>query len=162
MTSPLDPRDIFVAGATWWAGPFDGVAPGAYDVAERYFPDGRMDHPDGRYVTEGSWPPFYVGRAFVQGAKWQKFAATNGTMWPADVDIAEKEALRRYPMEGEPYPPKSCPHCGVEAVWIEKLTSWICDRPPGCGSCIPNVHRVALTADLAEGQRLILESLGPR
>lgn len=97
-----DPRRAFIAGAEWWAGhERQPLSAHAESEAERYFPEGRMDHPEGVYgrrPPEGTWPVTYLGRAFVKGAKWQEYSATGATMWASDRDRAEQEALRRFPL----------------------------------------------------------------
>jgi hypothetical protein len=98
-----DAREVFVAGAAWWAGKNTAaVCRSVSAEAERYFPEGRLDHPagfHGRHPPQGSWPSGYVGRAFVEGAKWQEYEASGGTMWQSDQAVAEREAERRYPRE---------------------------------------------------------------
>ena len=63
-----------------------------------------MDHPEGFYGRNqafGSWPVTFVGRAFVEGAKWQEFAATGATMWQSDQRLAEERAIEIFgPAEG--------------------------------------------------------------
>jgi hypothetical protein len=99
---PEDPREIFAAGAAWWATKSGQALSGAVvSESERYFPEGRIDHPEGLYgrrAPEGAWPVTYLGRAFVEGAKWQEYAATAGTMWQSDQREAEEEAARLYPL----------------------------------------------------------------
>ena len=45
---------------------------------------------------EGTWSKNDVRRAFVAGAAWWEFYKTQGTLWPSDRRLAEKEAERRY------------------------------------------------------------------
>jgi hypothetical protein len=102
-----DAREAFIAGASWWAEKEGlGFSPEATALeAEHYFPEGRIDHPDGVYGPgrkpgpQGDWPVTYIGRAFVDGAKWQQYTVGGNTMWQSDQREAEQEAAGRYPME---------------------------------------------------------------
>lgn len=68
--------------------------------------------PDAHPLTAGTFPQDGPHRAFVAGAKWWEFAKTGATMWPADVDKAEAEAVRRY---GDPAAPPPLPPSVAEA-----------------------------------------------
>jgi len=48
-------------------------------------------------IIEGTWPKDDLRRAFVAGAKWWEYYATEATMWNSDVSLAEDEAEKRYP-----------------------------------------------------------------
>lgn len=50
-------------------------------------------------TREGTWPIDCVQRAFVDGAAWWEFESTGGTIWGADRNRAEAEAVKRF---GEP------------------------------------------------------------
>jgi len=52
---------------------------------------------------EGTWCADDLRRAFVMGAKWWEYRKTGFTMWQsADIDLAEKEAERKFPHGGIP------------------------------------------------------------
>lgn len=98
--TPADYAAAFVAGARWWA-EREGQALDAISA------DASADSRASRFGSSpadswGTWPADYVGRAFVDGARWQGFHATGGTMWPLDQGVAEEEAERRYPIEAQP------------------------------------------------------------
>jgi len=98
-----DPRSIFRDGAAWWADKQNApLAVGAVSEAEQYYPGGEMESPVGIFgypgSLQGSWPPSYHGRAFVEGASWQEYQSAGGTMWASDRKLAETEALSRYPL----------------------------------------------------------------
>ncbi len=48
-------------------------------------------------ITEGTWPHDDMRRAFVSGAKWWHWYKDGWTMFPAEREIAEHEAEKRYP-----------------------------------------------------------------
>ena len=52
---------------------------------------------------EGTLPADDLRRAFVDGAAWWEFTATEFTMWNSDRRVAEAEAEARYP-GGKPRP----------------------------------------------------------
>lgn len=54
------------------------------------------DKHKGPTPDKGTWPEHCEQRAFVQGAKWWEFTKEGATMWGADADRAEAEAIRRY------------------------------------------------------------------
>jgi hypothetical protein len=93
--TPADYTAAFVAGARWWA-EREGQA---FDAeAMTIEADKRISRLPESSQDRGFWPASYAGRAFVSGAKWQEFSATDGTMWTRDQDEAEIEAERRYPI----------------------------------------------------------------
>ena len=49
----------------------------------------------------GTWQMDDPRRAFVDGAKWMLWQLKGCTMFAAEVDIAEREANRRYLMFGD-------------------------------------------------------------
>lgn len=100
-----DPRDVFLEGAEWWANRNQQVCDTCRGTmeAEHYYPNGSMVGPGGiaEYPggLDGTWAPAYIGRAFVEGARWQHYDATRFTMFGDERREAESEALLRYPLE---------------------------------------------------------------
>ena len=47
-------------------------------------------------TLDGTWPKRFIGRAFVDGAKWWELASRGATMWNSDIRLAEIEAEKRY------------------------------------------------------------------
>lgn len=76
----------------------------------------------------GTWPPDYLGRAFVAGARWWQYEQDGFTAWPEEVDRMEAEALRRYPL-GPAGHPLTCCGLPVDAVPHNDTTSIYYHRP---------------------------------
>ena len=64
-------------------------------------------------MADEKWSEDDLRRAFVEGAKWWEYYEVGATMWPSDVDLAEAEAEKRYPM-GQPA--GLCNLCGRPAT----------------------------------------------
>ena len=84
----------------------------ASEILDRHYSLGKPDTPVAPSATAcsaaiGSWPADCRQRAFVEGAAWWQFTANGSTMFPAERDMAEKEAVRRF---GVPLPEKASAH----------------------------------------------------
>lgn len=67
-------------------------------------------------VHMGTWPADCLQRAFVDGAAWWEFMHSGSTIWRADRDSAEAEAIRRY---GDPLAPAPASAPGTERESME-------------------------------------------
>ena len=72
-------------------------------------------------LKAGLWPDACQQRAFCEGAQWWEFESTGFTMWSADRDKVEAEAIRRY---GDPGP--ALHGYGCDKDDMEPMTEW-CD-----------------------------------
>ena len=75
-------------------------------------------------LKSGLWPDICVQRAFVEGAKWWELEQQGATIWPADWEKAETEAVKRYGDPGPAHHGYGCPHD------MEPMTEWcdVCHR----------------------------------
>ena len=101
-----------INGETWRALrdallPYKGIASFASsEAAPTWIPGDLLEHeyrkregllPEDAPL-EGKWVKDDPRRAFVSGAKWWEWTVSGATMWPEDVDKAERAAETRYPM----------------------------------------------------------------